>query len=255
MKINKQETKNALIKFGKKLGKLNSKKEKYFTPNFRADKLIWNNSLAYLLAVILDQSMKAEKVWEIPYLLKQRLGHLDVYKIASMGDKEITEIFNEKPKLHRFPNTAALRTKKACQLLIEKYDGRAENVWNDNPRSDDLHRRFEEFDGIGQKKASMATNILARDFGIELKDKRGIDISYDVHIRRVFLRTGLVEKDSMDLMIKTARALNPDYPGVLDNPCWIIGREYCHPRKPKCNKCPISFACPKLLDIKLPETV
>jgi len=252
---NKQEIKDALIEFGEKFGKLNVRKEKYFTPNVKADKLIWDNPLAYLFAVILDQSMRAERVWEIPFLLKQRIGHLDVYKIAKMSDEEIIKVFNQKPKLHRFPKTMALRIKKACQLLVDKYDGRAENVWNDNPRSDDLHRRFEEFDGIGQKKASMATNILVRDFGIEVKDKRGIDISYDIHIRRVFLRTGLVEKDTVDSMVKTARKLNPEYPGILDNPCWVIGRKYCHPRNPKCEKCPLSKVCSKLLNIKLPETV
>jgi len=101
----------------------------------------------------------------------------------------------------------------------------------------------------------MATNILVRDFGVEVKDKTGIDISYDIHIRRVFLRTGLASKDDMNLMIKEARKLNPKYPGVLDNPCWIIGRKHCHPQDPECNNCPISNVCPKLVNIKLPETV
>jgi uncharacterized HhH-GPD family protein len=255
MDIDKQRIAKTLIEFGKKFEKPNFRKERYFTPNLEADNLIWKNSLAYLFAVILDQSMKADKVWEVPYLLKQRLGHLDVRKIVNMDDEEIIAVFNQKPKLHRFPKTMALRIKKACQLLLEKYDGKAENIWNDNPRSDDLHRRFEEFDGIGQKKASMATNILVRDFGIKVKDKRGVNISYDIHVRRVFLRTGLVEKDDINLMIKTARKLNPEYPGILDNPCWIIGRKYCHPKNPECDKCPLSNVCLKLLNIKLPETV
>lgn len=251
MNIEKQKVAEALIDLGEKYGK----SEKYFTINEEADKLIWNNHLAYLFAVIFDQSMPAEKVWEIPYLLKQRLGFLDCDKIAYMSDEELIEIFNQKPKLHRFPKKMAINIKKACLLLIEKYDGKTENIWNDKPRSDDLHRRFEEFNLIGQKKASMATNILVRDYGIEVKDKRGIDISYDIHVRKVLLRTGLAEEDDMDLMIKTARMLNPEYPGALDNPCWIIGRRYCHPTKPLCDKCPISNICQKLLSVKLPENV
>ena len=59
----------------------------------------------------------------------------------------------------------------------------------------------------------------------------------------------------MNLVIKTARKLNPEYPGILDNPGWVIGRGYCHPENPKCDKCPISNVCPKLLNVKLPETV
>ena len=172
-----------------------------------------------------------------------------------MPEEEIVAIFNKKPKLHRFPKKAALWIKKACQLLLEKYDGKVENIWNDNPRSDDLQKRFEEFNGIGQKKASMATNIRVRNFGIKVKDKEGIDISYDRHIRKVFVRTGLVEKDKKDPIIKTARKLKPKYPGILDNPCWTIGKEYCDPKNPKCDKCPISYVCPKLLNIKLSESV
>jgi len=251
----KEKIARALIEFGKKFGKLDFKREKHFTPNPEADKLLWNNPLAFLFGVILDQSMKAEKVWEIPYLLKQRLGHLDVRRIASMSDEEIIAVFNRKPKLHRFPKTMAVRIKKACQLLLEKYGGKAENIWNDNPSSVELQRRFEEFDGIGQKKASMATNILVRDFGIRVKDRRGIDISYDIHVRRVFLRTGLAERDEINHMITVARKLNPEYPGILDNPCWIIGRRYCHPKNPKCGECPISKTCPKLLNTPLPESV
>lgn len=252
--MNKQKISKALIKYGDKLGK-NFKKEKYFTPNQEADKLIWNNPLAYLFAVILDQSIKAEKVWEIPFLLKRRLGHLDVHKIANIDEHKIVDIFDKKPKLHRFPKTMALRIKRACQLLLERYEGKAENIWADNINPFDLQNRFEEFDGIGQKKASMAVNILVRDFGIGVKNKKGINVSYDIHVRRVFLRTGLTEKDDMNLIIRTAKLLNPDYPGILDNPCWKIGREYCHPNNPKCNICPISNVCLKLLHIDLPQSV
>lgn len=249
----KEKIKEALIQFGEKIGR--QKKEKYFTPNLEADNLIWNNPLAYLFAVILDQSMKAERVWEIPFILKNRLGHLNMHKIANLDDDEIINIFHQRPKLHRFPTIMARRIKKASRLLIERHKGKAENLWNDNPRSDDLQRRFEEFDGIGQKKASMATNILVRDFGINVKNRKGIDISFDIHIRRVFLRSGLVTKDDIDLIIQITRKLNPEYPGILDNPCWVIGRKYCRPKDPDCDNCPISDVCPKLLQIKLPETV
>ncbi|MEJ5304505.1 MAG: endonuclease III [Ignavibacteria bacterium] len=243
----------ALIKFGQVLENLNSKKEIFFTRNPNAEQLIWNNPLAFFLAVLLDQGMKAEKAWEIPYLLKQRLGHLDVFKIASISDEEIISVFMEAPKLHRFPRRMALFVKKACQHIIEKYNGKVENIWNDKPESNELHQRFLEFQGIGQKKASMGTNMLVRDFKIEIKDKRGIDVSYDIQVRRIFLRTGLVYRDDMNLILQTARELNPEYPGILDFPCWIIGRKYCHPQNPECNKCPISNVCLKLLDKNLPE--
>jgi uncharacterized HhH-GPD family protein len=249
----KEEIKQALIRFGNEIGQ--KRKEKYFTPNPEADDLIWNNPLAYLFAVILDQSMPAERVWATPFILKSRLGHLDVNEIAKLEDSDIKRVFTQQPKLHRFPNVMALRIKKASQLLLDKYNGNAENIWNDCPRSDDLQRRFEEFDGIGQKKASMATNILVRDFGKEVKDRKGIDVSYDIHVRRVFVRSGLSEKDDRDTIIQVARKLCPEYPGILDNPCWEIGRTYCHPNSPNCAECPISPSCLKLTNIKLLESI
>ena len=98
-------------------------------------------------------------------------------------------------------------------------------------------------------------NILARDFGIKVRDKKGIDISYVIHVRRVFLRTGLVEKDDMGILIKTARKLNPAYPGALYYPCWLIRRKYCSPNKPKCDYCPISDICLRLINNDTPKSL
>lgn len=104
------------------------------------------------------------------------------------------------------------------------------------------------FNGIGQKKASMATNILVRDLGIQARDKSGIDVSYDMHVRRVFLRTGLAEIDDENTVIQSARELNPEYPGGLDLPIWDIGRGWCHPIEPECDECPIKNVCPKIIN-------
>jgi uncharacterized HhH-GPD family protein len=238
----KNKVKEAILAYGDK-AKI-SLKDIEFTPNKEADDLIKKDPLSFLFAVILNQGIKAEKVWEIPFLLKKRLGHLDIKRIAEISDIEIKRVFKDNSPLHRFPEVMAIRIKDACRLVIEKYNGRPGNIWNDKPRSEDLQRRFEEFNGIGQKKASMATNILVRNFGVEVRDKKGIDVSYDIHIRRVFLRSGLVDKDDMDLIIKAARDLNREYPGALDLPCWFIGRNWCHPLNPICSKCPIGKVCP-----------
>jgi len=242
----KIKIKDKLIEFGEENKFKGIVIENYFTPNREAEKFLLDNPLAFVFAVILDQSIKAERAWEAPFEIKNRIGHLDIHKIAEMSDEALIEIFDKKPKLHRFPKTMALRIKNACILIIEDYKGDPENIWNDNPKSSDLQNRFEEFDGMGQKKASMAANILIRDLGVKSQDKKGIDISYDVHVRRVFLRTGLVENDDRDEMVKTARKLNPEYPGVLDLPSWMIGRKWCHPNNPNHDECPLKEVCYKL---------
>lgn len=218
-------------------------KDGYFSPNPKADELVRNNPLAFFIGVILDQSQKAERVWTTPFELMNRLGHLDVFKIAQMTDQEIQGVFERSPKLHRYWKIMALRVRDACKLIIRKYDGDVKNIWNDTPRTDDLQRRFDEFDGIGQKKASMATNILVRDFNVPVRDRKGVDVSNDIHVRRVFMRTGLVENGTESEIIQIARELNPEYPGELDFPAWDVGRRWCHPTSTNCSNCPINESC------------
>jgi endonuclease III len=65
------------------------------------------------------------------------------------------------------------------QRIANNYATNAARIWEDTPSSAEVVYRFLEFDGIGPKIATMATNILARDFKIELADHFSIDISAD----------------------------------------------------------------------------
>lgn len=55
-----------------------------FTDNREANDLILNDPMAFLLACLFDQGMNAEKVCEIPWRLKSRLGHLDASLASEM---------------------------------------------------------------------------------------------------------------------------------------------------------------------------
>ncbi len=96
----------------------------------------------------------------------------------------------------------------------------------------------------------MGTNILMRDLGVRVSDKRGLDVSGDKHIRQVFLRTGLVDRDSVEAVVDAARVLNPEYPGELDLGAWRVGRDHCHDTDPECTVCPLTSACPKRTDLQ-----
>lgn len=205
--------------------------------------------IEFFYGVIFDQGIIADRAWEAPSKLRQRLGHLDPCKMANMSEEELKKkIFVPGKSLHRYKKMANWLI-ESSKLLVNRYDGDPSKIWNDNPRADDLQRRFAEFKGIAQKKASMATNILVRDYGIPVRnvDYRGIDISSDVHVRRVFLRTGLIDEDDVDAVVAAARKLNPQYPGELDVPTWSIGRRFCHPSGPECDLCPLKKVCPKMV--------
>ncbi len=94
----------------------------------------------------------------------------------------------------------------------------------------------------------MTLMLLWRSRGVEVSDMSGCDVAVDVHVRRVFLRSGLVERDDPGAMILSARDLNPELPGALDPPAWNVGRNWCHPRVPDCPNCPIAHRCPQLVD-------
>lgn len=94
----------------------------------------------------------------------------------------------------------------------------------------------------------MLTNILARDFHVKMSDYYSVDISPDVHVKRVMTRIGFLDRNpTPDMVIYKAREIHPEYPGIIDLSFWKIGREYCRTTNPECNKCPLHKECPKFI--------
>jgi uncharacterized HhH-GPD family protein len=202
-----------------------------------------SDPFGFLVAVILDQGVPAERAWAAPGVLRARLGHLDPRRVAQEAER-VTSAFLARPMPHRFPTKAAGWVVSAASRLVDEFAGDASGLWADAPTAATLRRRFEAFEGIGQKKAAMAVEILATDFAVPIRELSGSDVAYDIHVRRVFLRSGLVGRDTVQAIVGAARLLNPSRPGALDVPAWMIGRNWCRPRQPRCGDCPIAWACP-----------
>lgn len=220
-----------------------------FSNDYEENKFVFGNPNAFLFGVIFDQMILAERAWGAPYKLCQRLGsQLDLELIANMSKESLSGILHQKPALHRFCNKIAGWLIEASVILLKKYGGKAENIWiGNNLAASEVISRLLEFPGISQKKAHMATSILVRDFRIPLMNLQIIDVAYDRHIRRVFLRTGLADLDTMDSVISAGRKYSPEYPGKLDLPTWYVGRNWCHPKHPACDDCKLRSYCPKLV--------
>ena len=205
---------------------------------------------AFVLACAMDRQITAERAWSIPYQIKQILGTFSIEKLYNVSLEEYKKIFHE-IKLHRFNDDMAKVFYSAVHKIVEEYNGDASNIWNDNPSSATVVSRFLDFDGMGIKISTMATNLLSRDFKIPLSDYYSIDISPDVHVKRVFKRMGLIkEKDiqNIDKIVYKARSINPEFPGILDLTCWKLGKNTCRPKNPKCNSCIFEAECPKIID-------
>ena len=218
-----------------------------FTPHPEANALIVQNPFAFLLAVIFDQGIPAERAWRAPYDLMRRLGHLDPARMLADPDG-VRIAVGQPPVLHRYREKLPGWLVAAARMVQHDYAGDAARIWNDHPTARQLQQRLDRFPGIGQKKAAMAVEILDRDLGVPIRELDGSDIAYDVHVRRVFLRTGLADYDDLDHMVDVARRAYPERPGAIDMPAWLIGRQWCHAGLPDCPACILRNVCPQYVD-------
>ncbi|MBU0640062.1 MAG: iron-sulfur cluster loop [Planctomycetes bacterium] len=219
-----------------------------FTHDKQADALLNDikcHPHAFVVACLMDRQVKAERAWLVPHRLSERLGGFEFAQLAGLTQEQVYELMTKPTPLHRLGKAVSDPLCAAIRLIRDRYDGDASQIWRERPSSAMVVYRFLEFSGIGPKIATMAANILARDFKIPMTDHYSIDISADVHVRRVFSRLGLVEQGCpVESIIYRARSLHPEFPGLLDLPCWEVGRKWCKPRAPLCRSCPLRHDCP-----------
>lgn len=220
-----------------------------FLPDEEANALVndlENQPHAFVLACLMDRQIKAERAWAIPGRIRTHLGGFAIERLAVHSEVEWIDVFGAL-SMHRFNDKMARVWHAGVQHIVQSYDSNASHIWANRPTSATVVRRFLEFRGAGIKIATMAANILARDFKIELADHYSIDISPDVHIRRVMRRAGLVpENASIEQIIYTARELSPEFPGIIDLSLWEIGQTSCRPTSPVCASCILSQECPRI---------
>ncbi len=95
-----------------------------------------------------------------------------------------------------------------------------------------------KFNGVGRKTANL---VLAKGFGIPA-------ICVDVHVHRIFNRLGLIKTKNPE---ETEFALREKLPQKywLDINTLLVthGQNVCKPINPKCDICPVSDYCKKLI--------
>ena len=187
-----------------------------FTPNEKANALVADLRRyphAYVIACIMDRQIKAERAWEIPYRIQERLGSFEFPALRKLSKSQIAGLMRRPTPLHRYPETMGKNMHAALALIADKYGGDAGRIWAGRPSSAAVVLRFLDFPGVGPKIATMAANLLARLFKVQLSDYYSIDVSVDVHVRRVFTRLGIVEAGaSLEQVVYAARAISPEFP-------------------------------------------
>lgn len=245
--MNEKPIRDRLVEHGEALFSA-SKQLIQFTKVPEADALLndlTDHPHAFVLACVMDRQVKAEKAWLIPYRISEKLDGFSMAALRSLSREAVNRLMTQPEPLHRFVDKMSGFFHLAVQRIDSHYTGDASRIWTGKPSSAEVVYRFLEFDGVGPKIGSMAANILAREFKIPFADYYAIDISADVHVRRVFFRLGICATDAtVEQVIYKAKALHPEFPGMMDLPCWEIGRNWCKSRGPECGGCYMRDLCP-----------
>ncbi len=142
----------------------------HWSGNPEADRLLEQDPLALLIGLVLDQQIRMEQAFSGPYELKQRLGHLDARRIATMDSGRLDAVFRQRPALHRFPGSMAGRVQALCQAVMRDYGGDAGRVWKDATDGHDLASRIGSLPGFGEMKVKILVAVLAKQFGVKPRD-------------------------------------------------------------------------------------
>lgn len=133
-----------------------------------ANELLSRSPLALLTAMLLDQQVTLEKAFSSPYELTLRLGHEPTaQELAGFDPEELAGIFAQRPALHRFPRAMAARVQELARILIERYDGDAEQVWASATSGAQLRDRLAELPGFGAYKAQITMALLGKQLGVQ----------------------------------------------------------------------------------------
>lgn len=231
----------AVVELLKEYGRANYRSDGQELPKHVAD-LISANPFAFLIGAVFDRGIAWRRAWEIPYHIAQR-RMLDPSKLASATDHELRTLIRNLPVKPRYPNQG-VRTLRETARLVNEFGGDASGIWKETSPSV-AQKRLQRIHGVGHGIAAMATKILYDEHGFFRGQEHELDIKPDVHVMRVFMRTGLISTEDEHLAVNAARRLVPHFPGEIDWPSWDIGQRWCHKTRPACIDCPLTDVCPK----------
>lgn len=218
-----------------------------YSDDYDANQFVFKNDLAFVFGLIFDQGIRSSDAWKSPLLLKSRLEHLDVNRISEMKPENLTLILSQKKALHRYPAVMARNLIQTSNAIVSHFSGNASNLWRDQRSIESVRRRLLLLRGIGSKKVDLGLLMLVRDRGISFDDSKRIRMAFDVHVNRVFLRSGFYS----NLNKEEKEVLHMDicdichFPALFGTVVWFIGRHYCHETSPACDRCPLAEKCQK----------
>jgi uncharacterized HhH-GPD family protein len=179
----------------------------YLTGNATADALLDSDLNALLIGMLLDQQVPMEKAFSGPAVIAERMGGtFDVAAIAAMDEEEFVALCAAKPAIHRYPGSMGKRVHQVCKVLVEQFDGSAENIWVDASSGDEVWGAVRSLPGFGDEKAAIFTALLGKQRGVTPLGWRDSSAPYgeDGVFRSV---ADIVDDESLQKVRETKRVL------------------------------------------------
>jgi len=123
---------------------------------------LYEDASALLIGVLLDSQYRTKAAFASPYYLWQRLGHMDMKRIAEMDPDKFKEAFTQPDALHRFPYKFAGLTQQLARYVTEHYDGQTARIWTEATSAEDLGERFLALPAFGVEKTNWSIGMLGR---------------------------------------------------------------------------------------------
>lgn len=132
-----------------------------------ANDLLSRSPLALLIGMILDQQVPLERAFSAPYDLATRLGHEPtVAELADFDPDALSNIFSERPALHRYPKAMAARVQDVARVIVSQYDGDVTALWSTASSGSELYHRVVGLAGFGPQKAKIFVALLGKQLGV-----------------------------------------------------------------------------------------
>jgi uncharacterized HhH-GPD family protein len=139
-----------------------------------AEWLVQHDAFAFLLGVLFDHGIPAERAWRAPWLLQQRLGHLDPARLAA-DPESVAAAVATPPGLHRYHSTMAAWVVSAAAIVVDRYAGDASAMWADGATTAEVTERMTSLPGIGPTKAARAVALLQSYLGVPMSSELAAD--------------------------------------------------------------------------------
>ncbi|HIC98329.1 MAG TPA: endonuclease III [Pyrodictiaceae archaeon] len=187
----------------------------------------YSNIYAMLVAVMLTQNTSDANAFKALKQLEKITG-LDPRRIIGVGEEVVAKAI----RVAGMYRQRAKRIVAAVKQLLEMFGDKADRICELD--YSDARQLLLSLPGVGLKTADVILLMYCRKpaFPVDTHIKRicgrlGLGSSYE-HISRTFLSIldGDVEK-LIDVHLKLI----------------TVGRRYCRPSKPKCDKCPLQVCC------------